>query len=219
MSTPDVLDVAPAAADVAGLTQHLQDRPAQATVVLRQWLLTHESPAERERALTAIKNESERLLVVDSAAAEHLAEALAAGARLAKMPRFEALAAMARGDVRRAQGRYAEAVELYDAAGRVCQARGDEIGWARSRIGWVTASQYCGRGREALPQAEQAYAVLAGAGEQLRAGGLSNNMAGVYYQLGEYEQALAVFDRAVEHYQRAQPKVGAVAEERVARVL
>ena len=44
--------------------------------------------------------------------------------------------------------------------------------------------------------AEQAYAVLAREGEHLRAGSLSNNMAGVHYQLGEYEQAM--FPRAAE---------------------
>ena len=219
MTTPDVPGVAPPAADLEQLVQELQERPASATVRLGVWLAAHESATERERALTAVKNESERLLVVDSAAAEHLAEVLAAGAESANLPHFKALAAMAQGDVRRAQGRYPEAVMLYESAGQACQAQGDTIGWARSRIGWVIASQYCGRGREALPAAERAYGVLAAAGEHLRAGGLSNNMAAVAYQLGEYEEALAVFDRAIGHFERARATVGAVADERIARAL
>lgn len=214
-----MIRAAPLAEDVDELIQHLQHDPALATLLVQHWLATHHSENDRERALAALKNESERLLVVDSAASEHLACALAAGAEFANMPRFRALGLMARGDVRRVQGRYSEAVALYESAGEACEAIGDEVGWARSRIGWVLASQYCGRGREALPIAERAYSVLAGSGEHLRAGGLSNNMAAVYYQLGEYAEALAGFDRAIEHYHKSRHIVGAVAEERIARAL
>jgi CHAT domain-containing protein len=214
-----VIGIAPPPADLPEFVRHLQQQPALASGWVQQWLAMHRAADERERALEALKNESERLLVVNSAASEHLACALAAGAECANMPRFRALADMALGDVRRVQGRYTEAVTLYEAAGRACQLLGDDIGWARSRIGWVLASQYCGRGCEALPIAERAYAVLAASGEHLRAGGLSNNMAAVYYQLGEYAQALAGFDRAIEHYQKSRETVGIVAEERIARAL
>jgi CHAT domain-containing protein len=180
---------------------------------------THTLEPVRELALTAIKNEAERLLVVDAAAAEHMAMLLSAGAEYVDMPRFKALGAMALGDVRRVQARYPEAVELYEAGGQACQQSGDRVGWARSRIGWVLASQYCGQGREALPIAEQAYAVLRAAGEHLRAGSISNNMAAVHYQLGDYERALAVYDRAVGHYEQARPAIGALADERIARVM
>jgi CHAT domain-containing protein len=168
---------------------------------------------DAEAHLLALKDESERLLVVDTAAAERLADELVEAAERLDSPRFKALGWMAQGDVRRAQGRYPEAVALYEAGGQACLALGDEIGWARSRTGWVFASHFCGRGREALPIAERAYDVLAHAGEHLRAGGLSNNMAGVCYQLGEYERALAVFDRAIVHFQQTQ-----LADERIARV-
>lgn len=215
----ELIQLAPGETSVEELIQHLQRQPTSATVLLEHWLAGTESPREREHALTAIKNESERLLVVDSAAAEHLADALAAGADFTELPRFKSLAAMARGDVRRVQGRYAEAVAFYEVGGSACQALGDEIGWARSRIGWVLASQYCGRGRDALPIAEQAYSVLAGANEHLRAGGLSNNIAAVHYQLGEYTAALAGFDRAIHHFQQSRQSVGSIADERIAKAL
>jgi CHAT domain-containing protein len=218
-TTPDVIAAAPAASSLENLVQHLQQRPTLAAALLHDWFATHQSLEEREHVLAAVKNESERLLVIDSAAAEHLADALAAGADAANNQRFRALAAMARGDVRRVQGRYAEAVSLYDAGGRACEAIGDTIGWARSRIGWVLASQYCGRGREALPVAARAYQVLADTGEHLRAGGLSNNVAAVYYQLGDYAQALAGFERAIEHFEQARSSVGSVADERIAKAL
>jgi CHAT domain-containing protein len=178
-----------------------------------------QSSSLAEALLGGLKNESERLLAIDTAAAEHLANLLVVCAEHLHLPRFNALGNMARGDVRRAQGRYPEAVALYELGGQACLALGDEVGWARSRTGWVFASQFCGHGREALPVAEQAYLVLAREGEHLRAGGLSNNMAGVYYQLGEYKQALAVYDRAILHFERARPALGPLADERIAKVM
>jgi len=179
---------------------------------------------DAEARLLALKDESERLLVIDTAAAERAANELVQAAEQLDNPRFKALGWMAQGDVRRAQGRYPEAIALYEAGGQACLTLGDEIGWARSRTGWVFASQFCGRGREALPIGERAYAILANAGEHLRAGGLSNNIAGVLYQLGEYEQALATYDRAVRHFLKTTPadvqSIGAkttLADERIAR--
>ena len=74
----ELIQLAQGETSVEELIQHLQRQPTSATVLLEHWLAGTESPREREHALTAIKNESERLLVVDSAAAEHLADALAA---------------------------------------------------------------------------------------------------------------------------------------------
>ncbi len=201
------------------LVEQLRDGGAGATVRLSAWLATHDSEALRDRALTAIKNESERLLVVDAAAAESLAALLSTGADYVDMPRFRALSAMAMGDVRRAQARYAEAVGLYEAGGRACLQLGDRVGWARSRIGWVVASQYSGQGREALPIAEQAYAVLTASGEHLRAGGISNNIAAVHYHLGAFAESLAVYDRAITHFEQARATIGSMADERIAKAI
>jgi CHAT domain-containing protein len=196
-----------------------QSEQSEATAVLRTWLAQPGALAQGEALLTGLKNESERHLVINTAAAEQLANLLVFAADQLEHGRFQALGQMAQGDVRRAQGRYPEAVALYEAGGQACLALGDEVGWARSRTGWVFASQFCGRGREALPVAEQAYAVLAREGEHLRAGGLSNNVAGVYYQLGEYEQALVVFDRAIGHFQAARTTLGPLADERIAKAM
>src|SRR5205807_1058110 len=43
------------------------------------------------------------------------------------------------------------------------------------------------------------------------------NMATVYYQLSEYERALALFDRAIVHFHAARALVGPIADERIAR--
>lgn len=175
-----------------------------------------------EPLLTALKDESERLLVIDSGAAERLATALVSGAEAARLPRFGALGLMALGDAKRAQGHFPEAIELYDRAAWACRELGDEVGWARSRIGFVFAAHFCGRGREALSVGEEAYVVLDRHGEHLRAGSLSNNMGTVYYQLGEYDRALEVFDRAISHFERAgagRPESASVPRERIGKVL
>ncbi|MDQ6671702.1 MAG: CHAT domain-containing protein [Chloroflexota bacterium] len=206
--------------DVDTLLRNLVESRTDSTYMVRRWLATHGVQADRaEQLLGALKNESERYLDIDTGTAEHLANLLVLAAEHLDHPRFKALGWMAQGDVRRAQGRYPQAIELYELGGRACLRFGDEVGWARSRTGWVLASQLCGRGREALPVAERAYLVLASKSEDLRAGGLSNNMAGVYYQLGEYEQALAVYDRAIGHFQRARPVLGPVADGRIAKVM
>ena len=159
------------------------------------------------------------MLVIDTASAEVLANALLWAAEHLDDARFRALGGIALGDVRRAQGRYADAIEVLDMAGQAFLALEDEIGWARTRTGWVFASQFTGRGREAVPVAEQAYAVLARAGEHLRAGSLSTNVAGVYYQLGEYEQALSVYDRAICHFQQVAAAPENVSDERIAKAM
>ena len=199
------------------LVRNLIEHPASVAEIVDAWLLSRDSTDED--LLARLKNESERLLVIDTAAAEALANALVIAADRLGSARFKALGWIAQGDVRRAQGRYTEAVALMEDAAQQFLSMGDEIGWARSRIGWVFASQFCGRGPEAIPVAEQAYVVLARAGEHLRAGSLSTNTAGVHYHLGQYERALAVYDRAIYHFQQVRPEHETVADERIAKAM
>ena len=213
-----VVEVSPSrAASVNALVRQLVEQPASVADAVHAWLDSHD--VVDEPFLRSLKDESERLLVIDTSAAEALATALVVAASRLESPYFQALGWMAQGDVRRAQGRYAEAVELMDAAAQTFRALGDEVGWARSRIGWVFASQFCGRGMEAIPVAQQAYTVLAQAGEHLRAGSLSTNTAGVHYYLGEYERALALYDQAISHFRQVLPDLGTIADERIAKAM
>jgi CHAT domain-containing protein len=211
------MSVAEIAVDVDDLIEQLLTNRDTASGKLRAWLATHR--ADSGRLLETLKDESARHLAIDTAVAEQLADLLVLAAEQLDHPRFRALGSMAQGDVRGAQGCYPEAIALYEAGGQACLALGDEVGWARSRIGWVFASQLCGHGRAALPIAEQAYRVLATAGEHFRAGGLSTNIAGVHYQLGDYEQALSVFDRGIRHFEHARPAWGPAADYRIARAM
>jgi CHAT domain-containing protein/tetratricopeptide (TPR) repeat protein len=213
-----VVELGPRATESSdALVRRLIEQPASTAEVVDAWLRSRD-PTD-EDLLVGLKNESERLLVIDTAAAETLANALVMAADRLDSPRYRALGWIAQGDVRRAQGRYAEAVALMEAAGQQFLALGDEVGWARSRIGWVFASQFCGRGPEAIPVAEQAYVILARAGEHLRAGSLSTNTAGVYHHLGQYERALDLYDRAICHFQQVRPYLETLADERIAKAM
>ena len=163
---------------------------------------------------TALKAEAERLWQVDPHASVRVSEAIALCGELAARPELVALGVMAKGDALRLLGRYPESLALLDEAGERFLALGDEVGWARTRIGRVVSAHRLGRGGEALLDVERARAVLVRHGEWLRAGGLDLNTAVVYLELGRYRQALALYDRA----QRAYESLGAAGARRAAWV-
>jgi tetratricopeptide (TPR) repeat protein len=189
-------------------------------------LLEPVDEAERERRLraalaahtadelfTRLRAESERLLFVDAHASLRVAGALVQGACLAGRPSHLALGLMATGDALRYLGRYAESVQRYDEAATRFLELDDEVGWSRTRTGWVWSMHHLGRAEEALPGADRAREILARHGEWWRAGAIDNNAGWVWFELGRYDEALALLDRA----QRAYERIGPAAEARSAR--
>ncbi len=173
-----------------------------------------------EPLLCHLKAESERYWTADPHRSLRLAEALILGAELARQPRHLSLGLMAKADALRYLGCYPDSLELFEAAGRAFLEQGDEVGWARTRIGWVFSCQYLGRGAEALAVIPRARDILVRHGEWLRAAGLELNTAVVYYELGRYDQALALYDRAIEFFERARqndPTLSTAAEIRAAK--
>ncbi|MBO0778378.1 MAG: CHAT domain-containing protein [Ktedonobacteraceae bacterium] len=113
---------------------------------------------------------------------------------------YQALGLMARGDALRRMDRDEEALPFFDAAGEEFLALDDEVGWARTRIGRVSACLRLNRTTEALRDAAAAHTIFMRHGKLLRAGQIDVNAAIVYYELGQYDQALRLFDRAIETY-------------------
>ena len=111
-----------------------------------------------------------------------------------------AIGLMARGDALRRMDRDQEAIPFLDAAGSEFLAVGDEVSWARTRIGRVNACLQLNRTSEALRDATAAREVFLRHGKLLRAGQLDVNAAIINYETGQYEQALRLFDRAIETY-------------------
>ena len=111
-----------------------------------------------------------------------------------------ALGLMVRGDALRRMDRDQEALPFLDAAGAEFLAFGDEVSWGRTRIGRVSACLQLNRTGEALRDAAAAREVFVRYGKHLRAGQIDVNAAIINYESGQYDQALRLFDRAIETY-------------------
>src|SRR5205085_11022987 len=82
-------------------------------------------------------------------------------------------------------------------------AQGSQVGWARTRTGWLFASTFLGHGREALAVAAKARAILLRHREWLRAAGLELHTAIAWYELGRYDRALRSYDAALALFAQA----------------
>lgn len=120
---------------------------------------------------------------------------------------YHALGLMARGDALRRMDRDEDALPFLDAAGEEYLALGDEVGWARTRIGRVSACLQLNRPTEALQDAAKAHEIFMRHSKFLRAGQIDVNAAMVNYELGHYDRAIHLFDRAIETYERQQEGV------------
>ncbi len=187
---------------VAEVVQRLlpvEDSAAR-TAILSCALATEDADA----LLAALKAEAERQWTIDPHASLRIAEALILGASLAARPDHHALGLMAKADAIRCLGRYPESLEYFEAAANQFMTQRDEVGWARTRIGWLLAMHALGNGTTALPVAARAKSVLVAHHEWLRAAGLTHNTAIVYFRVGQYARSLKVYDETLEFLCRAE---------------
>jgi CHAT domain-containing protein len=113
---------------------------------------------------------------------------------------FHALGLMARGDALRRLERNSEALPFLDASGQEFLEIGDEVSWARTRIGRINACLQLNRTSEALLDADKAREIFIRSKKFLRAGQIDVNAAMVNFELGHYDQAVYLFDRAIKTY-------------------
>jgi CHAT domain-containing protein len=158
-----------------------------------------------EELLSLLKEEALRYHTVDPKVSLRLAEALILGAGLSARPEHLPLGLMAKGDALRYLGHYPEALDLLEEAGATFLAQRDQVGWARTRIGWLIAAHSLGRAAEALPVVERARQVFVSHQEWLRAGAIDVNTAVVCQDLGMYDRALDLYRRAQQAYRAAGP--------------
>src|SRR5437879_759609 len=147
-----------------------------------------------------IKREADHQWIKDAHISFTLAGYLMAIGDLTRHKAYHALGLMSRGDALRRMDRDQDALPFFDAAGDEFQEIGDEVGWARTRIGRVSACLQLNRMSEALRDAAEAHEIFIRHGKFLRAGQIDVNAAMVNYELGQYDQALRLFDRAVKTY-------------------
>ncbi|HLH63041.1 MAG TPA: CHAT domain-containing protein [Ktedonobacteraceae bacterium] len=154
-----------------------------------------------------IKREADRQWVKDSQRSFIMAGYLLCMGDLLRDKYVHALGLMTRGDALRRMDRDNDALPFLDAAGEEFLAIGDEVGWARTRIGRVSSCLRLNRTTEALRDAAAAREVFVRHGKLLRAGQIDVNAAVINYELGQYDQALRLFDRAIETYTRQEKGV------------
>jgi CHAT domain-containing protein len=167
--------------------------------LLMRWLPTFDDAASNQ-LVELIKREADHQWSKDSQVAFLMAGHLLFVGDLLPNKYVHALGLMTRGDALRRMDRDQDALPFLDAAGDEFLAIGDEVGWARTRIGRVSACLRLNRTGEALSDAAAAREVFMRYGKLLRAGQIDVNAALVNYELGQYDQALRLFDRAIETY-------------------
>ncbi len=115
---------------------------------------------------------------------------------------YHALGLMTRGEALRRLDKDQESLPFFDAAGEDYIHLHDDVGWARTRIGRISACLRLNRTTEALRDAEAARAIFMQHQKYRRAGQIDVNAAIVHFEVGDYEQALVLFDRAIDTYRR-----------------
>ncbi|HEU5101266.1 MAG TPA: CHAT domain-containing tetratricopeptide repeat protein [Roseiflexaceae bacterium] len=109
-----------------------------------------------------------------------------------------ALGTMARGDALKLLGRTEEAWDTLGHAGDLFLQCGEEIGWARTRIGRLFICVDLNRVPEALNDAKHAREILTRQGVHEKRLILDLNTAIVYNQLGDQLQALSLYQLALD---------------------
>ena len=111
-----------------------------------------------------------------------------------------ALGLKAKGDALRAMGLHQAAIDCLDAAGEEFLSLGDEGNWARSRISWILAAAWLGRVDDALEAAKRARETFVKRGEIYWACVVDHNTAYVYEQIGQYKEALNLYEKMFSIY-------------------
>jgi tetratricopeptide (TPR) repeat protein len=153
-----------------------------------------------ERLVYYLKREADRQWVTDVNLSFTLSGYLLLIGNITQNKYYSALGLMARGDALRRMDRDQDALPFFDAAGEEFLALEDEVGWARTRIGRVSACLRLNRTTEALRDAARAHDIFIRYGKLRRAGQIDVNAAIINFEVGHYDQALRLFDRAIETY-------------------
>jgi CHAT domain-containing protein len=155
-----------------------------------------------DRLVYLLKKETDRSWNTDAQRSFQLSGYLISIGDRTQSKYYHALGLMARGDALRRLDQNQAALPFLDAAGEEFLEIGDEVSWARTRIGRVSACLRLNRTTEALRDAAAAREIFIRHNKLLRAGQIDVNAAIIHYELGHYDAALRLFDRAIETYQQ-----------------
>jgi len=173
---------------------------------LEQWLADEIPPEIRltpladEMAIKVVnllKKEADRHWAIDPNISLKYADRIIAVGQSRNDKPQEALGLMARGDALKFLGQLQEAWETLEQAGEMFQEAGDEVGWARTRIGRLFLGPDLNRVAETLSDVEQARAIFLKRDKQELLMRLEINTAYTYSLLGNQHQALQLYRSAL----------------------
>jgi CHAT domain-containing protein len=150
-----------------------------------------------EQTVGLLKQEADRYIGIDPHRSLEFADRIIAIGQARGDTRQWALGLMTRGDALRFFGKTSEAWEALDLAGQLFRKAGDEVGWARTRIGRLYLSMMLNRISEGLLEAEQARKIFIRYGEREKLLRVEIQTAYVENHLGEQTKALQRFQSAL----------------------
>ena len=179
--------------------KHVEDQIKRwlADSIPSEMLLTPLSDEMAEEVVACLKQEADRYWFIDPNYSLKYADRIIAIGHARNDKSQSALGLMARGDALKYLGDLQEAWEMLEQSGNMFQENGDEVGWARTRIGRLHLGLRLNFVSEALADANRARAILRAYGEQEKLLRLENNMAYVFTLLGEQHQALHLYHSAL----------------------
>jgi CHAT domain-containing protein len=158
------------------------------------WALFTPLPNElAARVIERLKQEADRYWYIDPRHSLEFADRIVTIGEQRCDARQTALGLMARGDALRFLGRMQDAWQTLNLAGHIFQTAGDEVGWARTRIGHLYLAIKLNYVAEALADADYAQAILNRCDEPELLVRLHMALATVYTNLGEERKALELF--------------------------
>jgi CHAT domain-containing protein len=135
-----------------------------------------------------LKSEADRYWYIDPNRSLELADRIIAIAERRQDLRQRALGTMARGDALKFLGRVQDAWETLEQAGSLSQLAGDEVGWARTRIGRLDLGVKLNRVAEVLADTERAREIFIRRNERERLLRLDLALAVVHGMQGSDEK-------------------------------
>ena len=145
-----------------------------------------------------LKDEVDRNWSINLDRAFELASRIVTIGQVRKDIRQEALGIMAQGDILKYQDHFEEAWERLDEAGKMFETSGDDVGWARTRIGRIVLGLKLNRLHDALTDVDRARQIFRENSEQEKSIRLDINTAYIHSQLGDQRQALSLNSSALK---------------------
>src|SRR5258706_9551962 len=169
---------------------------------LERWLADdippklHLTPLADEVAkevINHLKKEADRYWYIDPHRSLEFARRIVAIGQARDDSQQRALGFMAMGDALRFLGRMQEAWQMLTLSGNIFQAAGDEVGWARTRIGHLYLAVKLNYVTEGLADGDRAQTIFNHCNEQELLVRLYMALASLYTNLGEEHRALELF--------------------------